>query len=531
MKKRRLIHGLLLLILIAGTVAGTILYCGRVRRVSRQHADAVPPKFKYLTNRIDIKHRGNPRIDRKDIERDLDQLEWLFENRFSYLKRCQVDYQSALDSIRSSAGRGINRKELGLQLQKLLCLFGDGHSMIGNPPIRQMCEAYLPFLVADSKGRVVAFTSDRSAFLSQDHPYAVALDGIGLEKWFTVAKQTVAQGSKQHVRHRCTRQLRNIGYLRKELSLPASEYLSVELESHDGHSRRTLNVQLATEYPIFGCWPQGDVNEPIAKILEKDIGYLRIAPFMSHKPQYQKGLVEGMETLRNTRGLIIDVRSNGGGSRAPLRTLFPFFLAPNAKPKVLNVAAYRLGHKQDILDARWLYPVGWKGWSSAERDVIAQLAGTFTPEWELPVDQFSQWHYFVIGPSTAPGYYHYAEPIVVLMDSANFSATDIFLGAFKGHPNITLMGTPSGGGSGRTQQTWLDNSTISVRLSSMASFRPNGLLYEGRGIQPDMVMEPEPGYFIGQSDATLQAAIGALRTDNGNFAPVVHRNDSEGKNT
>jgi hypothetical protein len=302
------------------------------------------------------------------------------------------------------------------------------------------------------------------------------------------------------------------GYLREELSLPSSESLSVELESHDGLSRRTLNVQLATEYPIFGAWPQGDVNEPIAKILEGDIGYLRIAPFMSYKPQYQEGLVKGMETLRNTRGLIIDVRSNGGGSRAPLRTLFPFFLTSNARPKVLNVAAYRLGHKQDILAARWLYPVDWKGWSDAERDVIAQLARTFTPEWELPADQFSQWHYFVIGPSTAPGYYYYAESVVVLMDSTNFSATDIFLGAFKGHPNITLMGTPSGGGSGRTQNTWLDNTSICVRLSSMASFRPNGLLYEGRGIQPDIVMVPEAGYFIGQSDATLQTAITLLRT-------------------
>ena len=157
------------------------------------------------------------------------------------------------------------------------------------------------------------------------------------------------------------------------------------------------------------------------------------------------------------------------------------------------------------------------GSANAEREVIAQLARTFTPEWELPQGQFSEWHYFVIGPSTAPGYYHYAEPVVVLMDSANFSATDIFLGAFKGHPNIALMGTPSGGGSGRTQKTWLANSDISVRLSSMASFRTNGLLYEGRGIQPDIVMEPEPGYFIGQSDATLKAAIEVLRVNKPGF--------------
>ncbi len=48
----------------------------------------------------------------------------------------------------------------------------------------------------------------------------------------------------------------------------------------------------------------------------------------------------------------------------------------------------------------------------------------------------------------------------------------------------------------------------------MASFRPNGLLYEGRGIQPDIVMEPEPRYFIGQSDAVLEAATKTLRTNN-----------------
>jgi C-terminal processing protease CtpA/Prc len=192
--------------------------------------------------------------------------------------------------------------------------------------------------------------------------------------------------------------------------------------------------------------------------------------------------------------------------------LLPFFFAPNAEPEVLNVAAYRLGHKRDLLDARWLYPADWEGWSDAERESISRLARTFTPQWQLPQGQFSEWHYFVIGPSEAPGYYHYSAPVVVLMNSTNFSAADIFLGAFEGHPNVTLMGTPSGGGSGRARHTWLHESSICVSLSSMASFRPSGLLYEGRGIQPDILMEPEPGYFIAESDETLQAAMDLLRT-------------------
>lgn len=511
MKKKRLMFCLSLLIIIAGTVTGIVLYRSRIRRVSRQHADGVPPEYEYLVKRIDCEWRGNTWLDRKDTERDLDEVEWLLENRFSYLKRRPVDYKAALDSVRSSLGRSITRAELAVQLQKVLCLFGDGHSMVSDPTIKRMGWPYLPFLVACSRGRVVAFTSDHSGFLSEDHPYIAALDGVDLEEWFGAADQIIARGSRQFVDYSRTRRLRYIGYLRKELSLPPSESLRVELESHDGQRRQTLNVELAAECPD-GCWPDGDVNEPIVRILEEDIGYLRIAPLMFYEQQYQEALVKGMNTLRRTRGLIIDVRDNSGGSRAPLRTLFPFFLAPNATPKVLNVAAYRLGHRKDILDVRWLYPADWKGWSDAEREVITRFAKTFAPEWELPEGQFSEWHYLVIGPSTAPGYYHYDKPVVVLMNSTNFSATDIFLGAFKGHPNVTLMGTPSGGGSGRARHTWLHNSSIRVSLSSMASFRPSGLLYEDRGIQPDIVMEPEPGYFIGQSDDTLRAAIKVLRT-------------------
>ena len=139
--KKLLIYFIFCLIFVIGAIAGTILYRGRVRRVNRQHADVVSSEFECIVKRVDFEHRRIWR-SRNDIERDLDEVEWLLENRFSYLKRRQVDYQSALDSIRSSSGQGLHRRQFGLQLHKLLCLFGDGHSMVGNPPIRQMCESY-----------------------------------------------------------------------------------------------------------------------------------------------------------------------------------------------------------------------------------------------------------------------------------------------------------------------------------------------------------------------------------------------------
>jgi len=93
------------------------------------------------------------------------------------------------------------------------------------------------------------------------------------------------------------------------------------------------------------------------------------------------------------------------------------------------------------------------------------------------------------------------------MDRGNFSACDIFLGGFKGGKNVTLMGQPSGGGSGCRQEYPLSNSGIRIHLSRMASFQPSGQLYDGNGIQPDIIVEPAAKDFIGRTDTVLGRAI------------------------
>jgi len=41
----------------------------------------------------------------------------------------------------------------------------------------------------------------------------------------------------------------------------------------------------------------------------------------------------------------------------------------------------------------------------------------------------------------------------------------------------------------------------------MASFQPNGKLYDGNGFQPDIIIEPVPIDFIGETDTVLDTAI------------------------
>ncbi len=97
------------------------------------------------------------------------------------------------------------------------------------------------------------------------------------------------------------------------------------------------------------------------------------------------------------------------------------------------------------------------------------------------------------------------------MDSGCFSATDIFLGAFKGMRNVILMGTSSGGGSGRPRRAILAHSGITLYLSSMISFRANGKLYDGRGVRPDVEAPITATDLIGTTDTVLDAALNRLR--------------------
>jgi len=97
--------------------------------------------------------------------------------------------------------------------------------------------------------------------------------------------------------------------------------------------------------------------------------------------------------------------------------------------------------------------------------------------------------------------------VAILADEGSCSAAEILLSAFKGSPRVRLFGRPSGGGSGRPRPHRLLESGLVVQLSSMLSYRPDGLLFEGRGVEPDCVVPPSLTDVLGEGDATLSAAL------------------------
>ncbi len=476
-----------------------------VSRVTRQHSSTPAEPFAFLAAPLEWEGwTDSPSLSREAAEQDLDQLEWSVQNTYSYRDLNGVNTEQAFDAVRAGLKDKNPLGAFATRASQLLALYGDGHTRVRGVESHRPT-GYLPFLMEWTPEGVLAFHPDRSRFLDDEFRYLAAIDGQPLDAWLAVAGRAVAHGSEQFVRRYSLRDLRLINAMRTELGLPLTSELDVLLRNSEGEER-ALVLPLAKRKPGYGPWPRPSAH----RVLEGNIGYLCV-PSMDSDPEFIGGLERAMEDFRKTAGLVIDVRENGGGSRDALRLLLPYILNPKAGPRVVNVGAYRMpeGEKQvagrSYLENRSMFPTDASSWSKQERKAISKASSKFKPDWTPAAEDFSDWHYLLI---SSGGAYHYKRPVVVLMDGGCFSATDIFLGAFHGVPGVTLMGTPSGGGSGRSQSIGLANSGLQVRLSSMASFRPDGSRYDGKGVAPDVLVLPEPESFLANGiDNVLQAAL------------------------
>jgi hypothetical protein len=482
---------------------------GETARVSRKHA--TEPKAEFLALAALPAAVPSPRLTRRQAEADLDQLEWILEHEYSYRSLRGVDLPGALDAVRCGLGEGIERNQLALQVAKVLALFGDGHTRLRSGTRDLLLPGSAPLRVRALGARLAVFDPEGVRLLESEHPWLDSLDGVPVARWLAAAESLVARGTPDFVRRHAARLLPYLAWLRHELKLPASPTVRVGLKSDTG-AVRTRELRLQDELPPM----RGGGPSLEHRILDGDLGYLRIRA-MDDGKGFLAGIDAAMAACAKTKGLIADVRGNGGGSRAALERLFPHFMAPGDPPRVANVAAVLLqpGDPADATEGqladRELFPVTSSRFGEPARAVLAPFAAAFRPEWQPPAGRFSAWHYFLLERSDPRVPAHYAAPVVVLMDEGCFSATDIFLGAMKGWRNVTLLGTQSGGGSGRARSQDLEHSGIRFQVSSMASFRPDGRLYDGRGIEPDVVVEPTLDDLLGRTDSQLQAACQRLR--------------------
>ena len=174
---------------------------------------------------------------------------------------------------------------------------------------------------------------------------------------------------------------------------------------------------------------------------------------------------EALEQMRGTRGLIVDVRLNGGGSEPQSGQFAGRFLK---KEFVYACSQFRNGSNRTNLTQR------------SERKVAPR------------------------GP------WRYDRPVVLLIGQRCMSSNESFIAMLSGAPEVTTMGDRTCGSSGNPKIVNLPLE-MTVSVPRWIDYLPDGTPLDERGFQPQVRFEPKPGAFEGERDDLLTAALERLR--------------------
>lgn len=191
--------------------------------------------------------------------------------------------------------------------------------------------------------------------------------------------------------------------------------------------------------------------------LRDGMGYLRLPSF--GREGVGEGVDAALEALGPLNALVIDVRSNGGGSDTQAEAAAGRFLTES---KVYRRVRYKSG--------------------PGHEDFGPELAST-------------------VGPRGAR---RFAGPVVVLQNRGVFSAAEDFVLAMRTRANTTFIGDTTGGGSGNPIARELANGWL-LHVPRWQQFTADGEVYEGIGLAPDLIsfsLDPDTG-----EDLILERAI------------------------
>ena len=278
----------------------------------------------------------------------------------------------------------------------------------------------------------------------------------------------------QEVKTRYRAKVHN-GITSRELFDLCSEMLE---ELQDGHT----NLISSFDVSRYWIWEQYPVNYDERLIDEhylnfnyrqaSGIKYAILANNFAYMyyGDFTSGIGDGnldvvLNTLAPSDGMVIDVRSNGGGYLTNVETLIGRFIDE-------RIYAGSIQHKN----------------------------GTGHNEFSEPYD-----YYF----DPAHGRVHYNKPIVVLANRGSFSATNNFVSIMKSLPNVTVVGDVTGGGCGLPFTSELPNGW-SVRFSAAPITGPDGRLTEF-GVEPDVKVDMTETDIAQGKDTILEKAFEILQ--------------------
>ena len=183
--------------------------------------------------------------------------------------------------------------------------------------------------------------------------------------------------------------------------------------------------------------------------IDKNIGYIQIASFISNSTPNE--FLEALENTNNTDGLIIDLRGNTGGLLPNAIFISNLFIQ---KGKIVSIVG-RNGYHYDIM--------------AQDNNVNIE------------------------------------KPVILLVDGASASASEIFSGAMKDYHRAKLVGTRTYG-KGMVQKIISLPNETGINLTIAKYLTPKGNDINKQGIEPDVKKELKRTDIQAKRDTQLETA-------------------------
>lgn len=244
----------------------------------------------------------------------------------------------------------------------------------------------------------------------------------------------------------------------------------------DGHVNLRSDFDVSRNWQWYLDYPQNfnrsllernylkgdyEITGPFLNKKIGNTGYIYYGSFMSgFNDAHMKHL---QEKFKNCKGIIFDIRNNGGGRIDLIRKLTSYFVE---KEQLTGYARYKEG--PDHNDFSPFYP-----------------------------------------QKTEPAGQAFAQPVVLLTNRSVYSAANAFASAMASLPQVVLMGDRTGGGGGAPYSGELMNGWL-FRFSTTQLTDVNKEQIEN-GIPPDIMVNMLPEDEAGGTDTILEKALEHFR--------------------
>lgn len=387
-------------------------------------------------------------------------------------------------------------------LEKFCALLKDGHTEVFMPPIKGVKLIYNMFgdyllVVRRVNNKVIVIRTWKKD--AQKFPLGsevLEVNGLPTDRYIQDSIAPYISSSTDYVRKEEASNMLLMG--------PPGSTFTIKLRKPQGEEAVYTLTHAHTKDSIFYPDPGVYQNEKARgvvdwKALPNHIGYVALNTFRSDSKA--DSIFESLlPALEKCKGIILDLRYNGGGDDGIAFTILRHFI----KDSVIVGAASVFRTYNPYLKAIGKYVT-----------VADTVGNPYKQEaWLLN-------HGYAVYDKPGISYSNIAKsvkrlsaPVVILTGHNTESAAEDFLIATDNQMHIVKIGEPTNGSSGQPYIFELPGGG-SARICIKKDMYPDGREFVGKGIQPDIAVTPTVKDYLESKDVVLEAALQYFETKKG----------------